>query len=122
MSLTSLDLNSFDPIPLPTIALVASVVSSSPHPHSASLTICKLHNCLEEYATGEYAEIPYSEDEYRSFYFDIMDNLLEYSESSSRSHLIDKIQRDMFRAGVFVRYYLPLISTLISSLGRIWVQ
>ena len=67
----------------------------------------KLHNCLEEYATGEMVEVPFAENEYRTFYFTILDNLVDFSNSRSRGHLLAKIRRDMFRAGVYVSSPLP---------------
>lgn len=103
MSLTTIDLDAFDPVPLPTIALAASMVS-----YQTVILVHKLmshrfrqlYNCLEEYATGEHIVIEYSEDEYQSHYLELLDNLKKFEASASRGKLLDDLQDMLFKAGM----------------------
>lgn len=73
-------------------------------------------NCLEEYDSGEYVEIQFTEEEYKTFYFDMIDNLTLFSASKSQAHQVDRIRRDMFRAGMYV--HLTAFSRLCADIFR----
>ncbi len=49
---------------------------------------------------GEFIEFQYSEEEYRTLYNDILDNLHYFNLSKNRAQQLEGIQRGMFRAGV----------------------
>jgi len=77
------DPDAFDPIPIPTLALVATVICHS----------------IEEFDNGTRRSIEFQESEKSIFYHDILDDMNEFVKSSSQGHLLQEVLQRLTLAG-----------------------
>lgn len=95
--LASLDLEAFNPMPLPLIAYVCAAVSLIvPLSRLESLTPAKLRNGLDEYEHGVQRTIEFGK-KYRRFYNLCLSNLRRMEMKDNKT--LTEIRRQIFTSG-----------------------
>lgn len=93
------DLDAFNPIPIPLIALVVTAVGTPSSDCHVTNVFCQLLHGLEEYKTGTHETINFSGASYEDFYKKAVRNLRAIESSKILGPDLQRVRRHIFKTG-----------------------
>jgi len=98
----------YNPFPTVALALVLTAVCHFLWSSKVKLIILQIENCIDEWASGTFVSIHFSQDAYEKVYKEHLDELGRFDKFTKKLNILTIIQVDLYDVGWCVLAFFTL--------------